>query len=352
MTLQPESSPVAEPPRIRVGHPEELVTAVPYILGFSPADSLVIITLREHGERTLIDTTVRLDLTPALDDPEDVIAQIAGRLTMGNDADALLFVYSDQELPTFWVRRLSVAAELHGLSPTGAWQVDDGRYRDLHSARAHWQPLTGEGGARVAAEFVLQGCAPAPSRDDLLPDLSPVSAPVVEAVQRICAVTGRPDVQVRHRAVRVWHRALTQGTPLGAARCGLVHAGLGSVLLRDALLASCLGMDEATVLRAATSRKAATGLFDRLLARGQATAPDPDRIAAASALLVELVRCAPPGRRAEPLSILAWCTWWSGDGASANQYLDLLLQEDKKHRLGQLLAAAIGGGVRPGWVPR
>lgn len=352
MTTQHESGHLTQPPRIQVGNPAELIAAVPYLLGFFPTDSLVAVTTRDRGDGDLVEACGRADLQPAIESTEEALARLAALVGRDGPVDAMFFVYTEDELPPGWERRLSAAAVMFGFRPVGAWQVDGDRYRPLASDPEPWQCLTLAEIGRVAAEFVLQGRAPAASRTQLLPDLSPAPGPVRDAVARVCSATRRPDAGVRQRAVRVWHRALAQQAPLGPARCGLVHAGLRSVLLRDALLASCVGLEEPEVLRAATSTRAAGRLFDQLLTPGSAGPPDPDRIAASSALLAELVRCAPPGGRAEPLSVLAWCAWWTGDGASANQYLDLLFQEDPGHSLGQLLDAALTGGVRPGWVPR
>lgn len=357
MSTPPESTPLTGHPRIRVGHPEELIAAIPYLLRFIPRDSLVVIAVRHRGHATLVDACARLDLPPVLAQPEEAIAQLAQRFP-AHLVDTLVFVYSDEELPAHWEVRFTAAAADLGIHALGSWQVGEGRYRELDPDRSRrqapgapaWQPLT-SAGTRVAAEFILQGCAPAETRPQLLPDLSPAPAPVLAAVERVCAAARSPEIGVRLRAVKVWHRALARGEPLGPAHCGLVHAGLASVLVRDALLASCVGLDEAGVLRAATARQAAADLFDRLLTPG-GPPPDPDRLAATGALLAELVRCAPPGRRPEPLAVLAWCAWWAGDGASANQYLELVLSLDPRHRLGLLLDAALARGLRPGWVPR
>lgn len=349
MSTPAESGPATEPHRIRVGHPEELIAAIPYLLRFTPTDSLVVIVVQDRGHGARIDACVRFDLTMVRDRPEKSVVELARRFTV-RPMEALFLVYTEDDLPPHWEGRLTTAAAGSGIQPVGSWQVGQERYRELGPGRPQWRPLT-SAGARVAAEFVLQGSAPAESRPQLLPDLTPAPEPVLAAVHRVCTATRTADTGVRLRAVTVWHRALARREPLGPAHCGLVHAGLASVLLRDALLASCLGVDEAGVLRAATGRQAAADLFDRLFAPG-CPPPDAARIAAAGALLAELVRCAPPGRAAEPLSVLAWCAWWTGDGASANQYLELVLEQDPRHRLGLLLAAALDHGLRPGWVPR
>lgn len=350
MTTHPDPHSVSDRPLVRVRRPDELFTAVPYLLNFHPDDSLVLVTTRERGGRQLVDAAVRVDLDEVLQDPETAAAQLAERLRPEGPLDTLLLVYCEDEPPAGWLNRFLGQARRHGLVPVGGWQITGTHCRDLWPTPGRWRPRADED-SRVAAEFVVQGRAPAVSRHALLPDLSPAPDPVRSVAEQVMHRAGRASVGVRMKAAAAWQQALTAGEPLGPARCGLVHAGLGSVLLRDALLVSCLGMDQAAVRRAVTSRQAAADLFDSFFRPG-APPPDRDRLTATAALLVELVRCAPPGRRAEPLAILAWCAWWAGDGATANQYLELVQRADPRHRLSLLLEAALAGGVRPGWAAR
>ena len=74
---------LSEPARVRLSDPADLAAAIPYLLGFPPEESLVVISLR--GPRKRIGLTMRWDLPDeSLDD--DFAEQIALRLA-ANSAD-------------------------------------------------------------------------------------------------------------------------------------------------------------------------------------------------------------------------------------------------------------------------
>ncbi|MFD0787811.1 DUF4192 family protein, partial [Micromonospora azadirachtae] len=54
-----------EPPRLAVRSPADLLAAVPYLLGFHPADSVVVVAMR--GRRVVF--AARADLPDPAEDP-------------------------------------------------------------------------------------------------------------------------------------------------------------------------------------------------------------------------------------------------------------------------------------------
>src|SRR4051812_6816883 len=86
----PQSSPI--PDRVALDDLTDLASAVPYMLGFYPSDSLVAIALR--GRRERLSFTMRLDLP----DPEDYdrIAEMTAIRMRHAEADSvMIFIYTD-----------------------------------------------------------------------------------------------------------------------------------------------------------------------------------------------------------------------------------------------------------------
>ena len=83
----------AEFPVIRLGSPADLVDAVPYLLGFHPTDSIVLIAVR--GSKRRVGLTLRLDL-PALAADPDVIGNCIRHLGNAGAEGVLIAVYSPE----------------------------------------------------------------------------------------------------------------------------------------------------------------------------------------------------------------------------------------------------------------
>src|SRR4051794_24215158 len=86
----PKSSPV--PDRVALDNINELANAVPYMLGFYPSDSLVVIALR--GPRDRLSFTMRLDL-PEREDYARIAQMTAIRMKHAEADAVMLFVYTD-----------------------------------------------------------------------------------------------------------------------------------------------------------------------------------------------------------------------------------------------------------------
>jgi hypothetical protein len=47
----------------------------------------------------------------------------------------------------------------------------------------------------------------------------------------------------------------------------------------------------------------------------------------------------------------AWLAWWTGNGALANDLVDLALDADPGYSLARLVSQAAGGLLPPPWAP-
>src|SRR4051794_1280311 len=83
----------ARPDVVRISAPADIVAAVPHLLGFHPAESLVAIGLR--GPRARVPFPVRVDL-PDGDDEPAVVETVAARMAAAKVDATVLVVFTDR----------------------------------------------------------------------------------------------------------------------------------------------------------------------------------------------------------------------------------------------------------------
>jgi hypothetical protein len=148
------------------------------------------------------------------------------------------------------------------------------------------------------------------------------------------------------RLLRSWRqlwRAAERGLPLPAPALGRVLAALEVPVARDAVL---------------TSLTAAWREDGRPVPGGNPPAavelsvrpPDPTLLRPACAVIEAVVAHAPRARRALPLAVLAFLSWWEGDGSRANVLLEQSLECGEPEGLALLLARVLADGRPPPWV--
>ncbi|WP_163510040.1 DUF4192 domain-containing protein [Fodinicola acaciae] len=143
--LQPSTgvrAPDADPRTlIRLRGPAEVAAALPYMLGFHPAESLVGIGIGANKRVTL---TARLDLGPP--PYREQAAAMATYLRHASSVEAILVVVSD--LPKSVVKRAGtaarVAARKAGMAVVDVMHVSDGRWWSLRCRNPRCCPPGGE----------------------------------------------------------------------------------------------------------------------------------------------------------------------------------------------------------------
>jgi len=394
-------------PTLTVSAPRDLLALVPYRLGFAPRHSIVLVCLR--GPRRRVGLVARVDLPPL---PGDAMRVCVERLVAHAVADGanavVLVVYADpasgatmdgpsratgnratgnratetratetrvmsspRTLPVAVLRYVQAATDAAPLDLLDAWHVTSDRYvpllcGDPRCCRPEGEPLSDLDGSVVSAEMVALGCVVGPDKDAVLGDLTPVDAIRRARVERAAAAERRrtPSKGARRsvwrsRQVTAWRRelaALSAGAdgevPPDAAGCLL--AGLEDSTVRDAvMLCTVPGSGLAPESLAAHGPSAAVlALLDRVFGPDDAVRPDESLLDAAAQVLRSLVRQSTPPRAAAPLGLLAWMSWWLGDGAAARALVERSLAADPAHRLALLLGEALDRGVPPGWAQR
>lgn len=358
---------------LSVSAPRDLLAYVPYRVGYTPTRSIVLLCLR--GPRRRVGLVTRVDMPP---DGVALTAQ-AERLVALAASDgagaAILVVYAEPHErtvdPADVARAVLAEAEAADIDLLDAYLVGEGRYASVLCDGAgccppQGHPLADLASSVVSAEMVALGAVVGADRAEALGNLTPADDARRAGVERAAGLAeGKAPVRPakrarwRSRLLTAWRREAAAAAA-GASGdvptdvAGPLLVGLADPTLRDAVMLSCVpgaGLSPES-LAAHGLDEAVAALLDRVFGPDDAIRPDRDRAAAASAVLRSLVRQGTAPRTAAPLGLLAWLSWWQGDGATARHLTGLALASDPGHRLALLLGEALDRGVPPGWAQR
>lgn len=321
----------------------DLVTVIPYLLGFHPEHCLVLIGSRSRhtDDRSFV---ARIDLPePKSPKPMESVAAVlvetAGRARLRT---AALVVYAGSEVfpdgGQHFVNNLVDRLTAAGTEVKEAIRVDGDRWWGYLCARhgccaGSGHPIVppGEpgGSSLIAAQAVAEGWVPLRSRAALAETLRPVSEIVFAAVDQALGDLMERFARQSGDAAGAWRR-LRLGT-------------LG--LVEELLLKGEAG--ERVALSPTQAALLLTGLQDRRtrdLCMGWTAGA---RGRAAVELWTQLVRMAPPPLGTAPATVLAFVAWQRGGGAIVTLAIERALAHDPQDRLARLLADLVFGGVDP-----
>lgn len=355
-----QTPPPPDRPVLSVREPRDVVALVPYQLGFVPQDSLVMVAFGgPAGELGLV---LRVDLADVVGGDPRRADEVATYLETDGADRAVAVVYLDDPLAGApgWLEVLDDALAARGVDLVDCWQVDRTAFRSLlcrgqGCCPAQGWPLEHAESSVVSAHMVGLGRSPAATRAQLLPDLTPAPQAarrrVAGRVRRATAAPVGPTARLRH--LRVWRTCLTRGA-VDEAEAACVLAALDDPWTRDAVVLTLAGVDDVVVdelvLCGPTERtdEALDQLFGA--AAGPALSPVQEVLQPGREVLLAVTRLAQGSRRADPLAVLAWASWWAGDGALAHDLADAALRSRRDHGLARLVAAALGAGTPPAWA--
>lgn len=341
---------ITSPGRLTLSSPDAFLASIPHMVGFPPADSIVIVGLApDHsGAAPTVRVTQRFDRPPAGitgDDAQQLARQAAGPMITSGSTEVLIAVFADQypdpdrELPdAALVDALITALDDGGVGIRDALYTDGTSRWSYGCDNPSCCPPTGrvipeKVRTLVAAEFALAGSAMVDSREVLAAEVAPADADALAQVaEQVCAAeqvrdalgtAGSPHSADGPTSAReTWREesitqiaTLTSGQPSGAAEFAAVAVGLGDIRVRDA------------------------ALWDLM----QPSADPP----AAIASLTNVVRHAPADHVAPAATVLAICHWTSGDGARANAALQRAYDDNPDYSLAALVRASLSAGLPP-----
>ncbi len=321
----PSAPSLPQPPaRLRLTSPEHILAAVPYLLGFAPSRSVVVLSLRDKQ----IGLTMRLDIDTPAQELHEVVLQ---RLRDDGATKAVIVLFDPAEasgsgtLPGYRIGRPLVrAVRREGLTVVDALVVQQGRFWSYVCTNRRCCPPQGRPVPKagqpdhslVASAFVALGTAPMASRDELHASIGPAAAERhLELAPAFEEALEAPDASplVRWRAVVERHVEAPPRRPLPDSEVAHLVVSLSDVLIRDEILSWTAGEEIAGVL----------------------------------AVLRELAPLAPPPFDTQVLASLAWAAYCHGDGALAAAAVNRALDCDPKHSLSRLLEMALTNGVAP-----
>jgi hypothetical protein len=320
-----------DPPQLTVRSTADLISAVPYLLGFHPAESLVLLAMRD----TRIVFVARGDL-PQSGDPAELrqAAEYLAAVIRRQGATAVTIIgYGPPQRVTPTVDEMEAMAQRAGLMIFDALRVTDGRYWSYRCDQPQCCPPEGTpfdpASSEVAAAATFAGHVALPDRATLTSQVAPVGGAAREAMREATR-------RARERLAALLAKAPSADL-LGAQ--AVRGAGLMAVRLAETRhrAGGQLSDDEVAWL---------TVLLTHLPVRDHAW----ERIGADDwqvALWTDVLRRAEPGLVAAPGGLLGFAAWRTGNGALASAAVERALADDPGYSMAQLMADVLVGGLPP-----
>lgn len=304
-------------PRLTLRTPYDVAGAVPHLLGFTPANSLVAICLQARQVRL----TLRVDL-PRRGDERAFVEDLVARIVQAGVGEVLLVCFTDRSATSVaalprsgLLRRTSSALLEAGLLHRESLLVARGRWWSYTCPLPQCCPRTGtplpESTAALStlsAERVLSGRSVFASRDEL--------AATIEAAEDLP----------------------TDVTPAGPAVAPAVLLALAARLREGGTTADVPARDRAAV---------ALGLADVVWRDEVLSWLATLQLTDAVALMSDLSRQVPDDRAAPVCAVLAWIAYAAGDGGLANMAVDRALRAEPGYSLALLVNETIARQVEP-----
>jgi Domain of unknown function (DUF4192) len=359
-------------PTLSLRAPADLLAAVPYLFGFHPADSVVLVGLDDRR----VAFQARADLvTPAA----PVAEQLAEVLVRQGLRQALIIGYGPAARADPMVRALIAELARAGVVTREALRVAGGRYWSYTCTVPECCPPDGNpytlDASAVAAQATVAGMVALPSRDALRERFAPVEGAERESMAR---ATQRADLRAREIVAAALDAAASSTGGPAQGSSPLLGPAEAAREQGEAAVRAARQQGEAAV-RAARERFASAGrvaLREALAVHRAGGTLSDDAVAWLSVLLVhlpvrdhawasitgdlrphlalwtDLTRRAEPHLRAAPAALLAFAAWRAGEGATSTIALDIATQADPEYPMAKLLNTVIAHGIAPQHWPR
>ena len=349
--------------------PAELADALPYLLGYRPEDSIVLVALDDRGGRGRFGGRARLGIPANPDDWADVAQQLAEGLVKGSErrgtraAQMVAYVCqepADGETGRHVMQRLEPLARLLRVACGNldvpvieALCISDGRFWSYCCAKKGCCPAEGvamglPGTSVLAAAATYAGIQVRGTLRELRARLQPLETG--EALAQEVALDAAGMALIPRILDAVSRAAVADETLELAARIMRRFAKapvVSGALLADGRDDELLGADEAATL--------ILGLQDRVTRDRAAAWMEGDEAPLALRLWRALARrCVGPygEHAAAPLTLAGWVAWSGGDELEAREALAMALGADPGYLFARLLHQACNEGLDPESVRR
>jgi hypothetical protein len=334
-----------EIPLLRLRTPTDLLEVMPFLLGFHPTESLVVVML--HGRGCRVGATLRYDLPKV--ESGLLVHDIAAHAALHGD-HAVVLVYTERpptadSLPEWpLVSRATEALRRAAVRVADCLCVAGGRWWSYHCLDPQCCPADGRPlalaeapSSPVAATAARAGLVALPDRAALVRTLDPVDGSARAGVERALAAaeTAFVDTVATAGGISAWREAMR----------GLLARAGERVLAGD-------GAPDTHVLSDEESAEILVALSDVPIRDACWLRAERGRSGDNLALWSQLARRAVPPYDAAPLFLLGWAAWRRGDGALARIAAQRALASDAGYGAAQLLLDAMDSGVDPRRLPR
>ena len=319
------------PPAIRIASPGDLLAVVPYLLGFHPDHSIVVVGTQPPRNRVHIAFRYDLPDPPDARASADIAAHAAGVLSRQQSTIAVVAGYGPGPLVTPVADAIRGTVRRAGVTLHDVLRVEDGRYwsyicHNPACCPAEGVPFDPAAHPAAAVMAAATGQPVLPGRDALAATIAPLAGPDADAM-----------AQATRRAERVGARLTARTGPSGLDVPGLAAVRAAIQVYRDG----------GSITPAAGHAWLAL-VLTRLRIRDDAWARmDPAHRDAHRRLWTDVVRRAQPGYVTAPASLLAVTAWQSGEGALANIALDRALDDTPGYPMALLLRDLLDAGAPP-----
>ncbi len=300
-------------PTTVVKDPSEVIAIIPYLLGFDPADSIVVVAL--EGPRNRFGPCFRLDLA-ASDDAAQQAAAVVGFVTQLGCATVIVVVFGDdpgRADPV--VRDVSTQLAARGITVQEALRADGQRWWSYTCCDPDCCSPDGTpydiSTSRVAAEAVVAGLQRLPSRDSLRLQLEPLP--------------------VRRSAVNRLRSEREVVAPTEAELVRILDKGVGDAR-------SLSDMDLLSV---------ATGVQQLALRDLAWMQMSRDNADSHFAVWSQVMRCVPDDLLAPVGSLTAFAAWLNGSGVLASHAVDRVLAVYPRYSMALLIGRILQSGINP-----
>lgn len=307
--------------RIRLNGPTDLLTTVPLLLGFHPAESLVVVGLI-GGE---LQCTFRANLPGSADHLEHLY-DLTPQLSVNNCDQCVVIGYGSKEVAEASIERAATRLDAAGITPIDRLRVADGRWYSLTCTDSCCPPegLPVPETSAVSCEVAVSGGFAVQDRAAIADQLAPASpgrrAAVEKAVAAALAAEATLDWAGQRsldlHAIDHWLAATTLPGPDEIAMVGLA---LGDLDIRDYAL-----------------RRINSGEFEG------------NRVD----LWIWVARHMSEDLLAPAATMAGFAAYRYGNGVLALECLELALKSSPHYRLALMLMAALQSGIPPAALSR
>jgi hypothetical protein len=328
----------ASSPAFTVRGPADLINAVPYLLGFHPVDSLVVVGMCDG--RVVV--TIRIDLDVWIGEP-GIVEQSLAAMRRGGAGRFIGILFDEVSLPDWHAETLpwdGLVSELVSAVHAVDGEVGDvllvghGRYWSYSCFGAGCCPDEGvpvsPDSSEVPARATFAGMVALPDRDAVDRLLEPL--PEDERAALLPAIDAAIDAAMAE--ISAGRQERLDRSDVRALFAAAREAAAGSV-----------DLDEEALARYATALR-------RLAVRDSLWVGIDEQRLTGDALWWHLARALPDPYRAAPLFLIAWTAWRSGSGALAAMAAERAIAADSDYSAADLLLAALSNGVDPRAMPR